>query len=269
MPVIDVPVLIIGGGGCGLSASIFLSDLGVEHLLVERHPMTSNLPKAHYLNQRTMEMVSTHFSADLIDAGIGLIPGAPVEANIAAFHALFSDTLMGSALRARAAEAIGTQRFEFQAHDVEIGYGYEAGAVIADGTPPPPRSATGTVYTPTTHPGYRLPHAWIDQDGQRLSTHDLAGRSGGFLLITGRGEADWGAAAEEAADKFGVAVTIARIGAGCDYGDLEGAWAKACGISEAGAVLVRPDNHIAWRCQDAAERPGEIITGVFAQVLAR
>ena len=205
----------------------------------------------------------------LIDAGIGLIPGAPVEANTAAFHALFSDTLMGSALRARAAEAIGTQRFEFQAHDVEIGYGYEAGAVIADGTPPPPRSATGTVYTPTTHPGYRLPHAWIDHDGQHLSTHDLAGRSGGFLLIAGRGGAGWCAAAEEAAEKFGVPVTVARIGAGCDYRDPEGTWAKACGISYAGAVLVRPDNHVAWRCQDAGERPGEIMTAVFAQILDR
>jgi 2,4-dichlorophenol 6-monooxygenase len=51
---IEVPVLIVGGGGCGLSSSIFLSDLGVDHLLIERHEGTSNLPKAHYLNQRSM-----------------------------------------------------------------------------------------------------------------------------------------------------------------------------------------------------------------------
>ncbi len=51
---VEVPVLVIGGGGCGLAASIFLSDLGVEHLLIERHPTTSPLPKASYLNQRTM-----------------------------------------------------------------------------------------------------------------------------------------------------------------------------------------------------------------------
>ena len=66
MPVIDVPVLIIGGGGCGLSASIFLSDLGVQHLLVERHATTSKLPKAHYLNQRTMEIFRQHGVADSI-----------------------------------------------------------------------------------------------------------------------------------------------------------------------------------------------------------
>src|SRR5881397_27367 len=56
MSVIKVPVLIIGGGGCGLSASLFLSSLNVDHLLVERHASTSHLPKAHYLNQRTMEI---------------------------------------------------------------------------------------------------------------------------------------------------------------------------------------------------------------------
>src|SRR4051794_33582340 len=66
MPDIDVPILIIGGGGCGLSSSIFLSNLGVEHLLVERHASTSLLPKAHYLNQRTMEAFRQHDVADAI-----------------------------------------------------------------------------------------------------------------------------------------------------------------------------------------------------------
>src|SRR3954471_18865059 len=60
MAAIEVPVLIVGGGGCGLSASVFLSDHGVDHLLVERHTDTSKLPKAHYLNQRTMEIFRQH-----------------------------------------------------------------------------------------------------------------------------------------------------------------------------------------------------------------
>jgi 2,4-dichlorophenol 6-monooxygenase len=54
-PIIDVPVIIIGGGGCGLMLSNCLSDLNVEHMLFEKHPGTSLLPKAHYLNQRSME----------------------------------------------------------------------------------------------------------------------------------------------------------------------------------------------------------------------
>src|SRR5438309_9025209 len=74
MAVFETPVLIIGGGGCGLSASIFLSNLGVDHLLVERHDSTSVLPKAHYLNQRVMEVFRQHGVAEAI-----LEVGAPIE----------------------------------------------------------------------------------------------------------------------------------------------------------------------------------------------
>src|SRR5271166_92492 len=50
-------VLIAGGGGAGLTASMLLSKLGVDHLLVSALPTTSTLPKAHVLNQRTMEIL--------------------------------------------------------------------------------------------------------------------------------------------------------------------------------------------------------------------
>ena len=56
---IDVPVLIVsGGGGAGLTCSMLLAQLGVESLLVNSLPTTSVLPKAHVLNQRTMEILS-------------------------------------------------------------------------------------------------------------------------------------------------------------------------------------------------------------------
>ncbi len=70
---VNVPVLIVGGGGSGLSASIFLADLGIEHLLVERHGSTSHVPKAHYLNQRTMEIFRAHGLADALYA-VGASP---------------------------------------------------------------------------------------------------------------------------------------------------------------------------------------------------
>ena len=53
----DVPVLIVGGGGAGLTASMLLSQLGVETLLINARPSTSDLPKAHVLNQRAMEIL--------------------------------------------------------------------------------------------------------------------------------------------------------------------------------------------------------------------
>ncbi|WP_328308011.1 FAD-dependent monooxygenase [Streptomyces sp. NBC_00442] len=59
-----VPVLVVGGGGSGLTASLILSDLGIASLLVERHPTTSIQPKAHILNARTMEIFGHHDVAD-------------------------------------------------------------------------------------------------------------------------------------------------------------------------------------------------------------
>lgn len=49
-------MLIVGGGGAGLTASMLLSTYGVESYLVSMYPGTSHLPKAHVLNQRAMEV---------------------------------------------------------------------------------------------------------------------------------------------------------------------------------------------------------------------
>ncbi len=63
-----VPVLIVGGGGAGLTASMLLGTYGVQSLLVSALRTTSVLPKAHVLNQRTMEVFSDVGVADAIYA---------------------------------------------------------------------------------------------------------------------------------------------------------------------------------------------------------
>jgi 2,4-dichlorophenol 6-monooxygenase len=65
---VEVPVLIVGGGGAGLTASMLLSQLGVESLLVSAWPGTSILPKAHVLSPRTMEIFGDVGVADEIYA---------------------------------------------------------------------------------------------------------------------------------------------------------------------------------------------------------
>ena len=68
---IEVPVLIVGGGPVGLTASLLLSRLGIRTLLVERHPGTAIHPKARGINARTMEI----FHQQGIDS---LLPAKPV-----------------------------------------------------------------------------------------------------------------------------------------------------------------------------------------------
>lgn len=52
----NIPVLIVGGGAAGLSASIFLSHHGIRSLLVERHSSTSIHPRGRGFNARVMEL---------------------------------------------------------------------------------------------------------------------------------------------------------------------------------------------------------------------
>ena len=62
----EVPVLIVGGGGAGLTASMLLAGLGEDHALVSARPGTSDLPKAHVLNQRAMEVLEDVGVADAV-----------------------------------------------------------------------------------------------------------------------------------------------------------------------------------------------------------
>lgn len=204
----------------------------------------------------------------LIDAGMGLMPGQPAEANRQAMEAYFADTPMGATRRARAAEVIETQRMEFQAHDVEIGFHYAEGALVADGTEAPPSDPMGTIYHPTTRPGHRLPHAWLERAGQRASTHDLVAKDG-FVLLTDSSGAAWVAAAEAAAEKFGVDIRAVTIGDGGDYADADGVWAQVREISDGGAVLVRPDNHVAYRAAGPVNDAREAVTRTIGAVLGR
>ncbi len=50
-------VLICGAGPCGLTASYVLNQFGIPNLLVEKHPGSSNHPKARGVNVRTMEFM--------------------------------------------------------------------------------------------------------------------------------------------------------------------------------------------------------------------
>jgi 2,4-dichlorophenol 6-monooxygenase len=62
----EVPVLIVGGGAAGLTASMLLARLGVDHLLISALPHTSDLPKAHVLNQRAVEVLDDVGVADAV-----------------------------------------------------------------------------------------------------------------------------------------------------------------------------------------------------------
>ena len=197
------------------------------------------------------------------DAGFGLVPGAPPEVNAAAFRTLLADTYEGDWARARMNEVVGTQRMEFQAHDLELGFSYASSAVIDDGTAAPPRAPMGDVYIPTTRPGHRLPHAWVQVGGQKVSTLDLCGR-GHFVLLVGSPAGPWQTAGQSVAESLGIALKVVALDAAAD---IDGTWSRLRGISDEGAILVRPDGHVAWRSARRPEDPAATLKKTLRAIL--
>jgi len=54
---LETPVLIVGAGPAGLASSLALTKYGVPNVLIERHSGTAHTPRAHIINQRTVEIL--------------------------------------------------------------------------------------------------------------------------------------------------------------------------------------------------------------------
>ncbi|MDR3453056.1 MAG: FAD-dependent monooxygenase [Rhodoferax sp.] len=203
----------------------------------------------------------------LTDAGIGLVRGNP-EASFANFRRYFADNQEGRTRRARLAQIMEVQRMEWQAHDIELGYHYDVGAVMPDGTPTPGRDPLGQTYVPTTRPGHRLPHAWVERDGKMISTLDLV-RPGTFLLIVGRNKSNWTEAAAEVAHASGVTIDVVEISEAGQVRDTDSTWRNLREVSSDGAILVRPDQHVGWRSVGAHAKPPQVLATALGRILQR
>ena len=208
---------------------------------------------------------ATHHQAILDTIGVG--HNTPPERRLPLISAFFDPSPLGDAVRTRTEEIFHTHRGGCQAHDVEIGFAYEEGAVIPDGTEPPVREPLRDVYRPTTRPGHVLPHAWIEHGGRRVSTHDLTGTATGFTLITGPEGTAWREAAAQVAEKLSIPIAVAQVGAGAEFTDVDGGWEAVRQVSGEGAVLVRPDNHVAWRSMSGSENPEGVLANAISRIL--
>ncbi len=157
---------------------------------------------------------------------------------------------------------------EYQANDLEIGVQYEHGALVPDGTPLPRRDPTGRHYVPSTRPGARLPHAWLQRGGQALSTQDLVPRDG-FVLLTGLADSPWADAAALAAEAFGIRIDVVPITDTGDVKDHRHEWRRIREVGDHGALLVRPDQIIAWRATEAHADPAAQLQAVLRAVLRK
>jgi putative polyketide hydroxylase len=141
-----------------------------------------------------------------------------------------------------------------------FGARYESAAVVSE--PQPERGPEDMVqqYVPSAEPGCRAPHVWLSRNGQRLSTIDLVGRE--FVLFTTPRGAAWIDAAARLESPRIVSIVI-----GGDIQDPDGNWLGVYGIDEDGAVLVRPDGHVAWRSRSGVADSGAALRAVVDAIL--
>lgn len=224
-------------------------------------------PVGRQVVDRAMESVRNMLP---ISNALGFKPGQSEAEGWDSLHELSADSPLGRERRAALEKAIQLQHYQFSCHGVELGQRYSSGAVLADGSEEPAYTRDRELYyQPTTWPGAHLPHAWLhDTAGRKLSTLDLCGQ-GRLTLLTGHGGDAWCRAAETLGRELGIDLAVRRIGLGLDYEDSYGDWARLREIDEAGCLLVRPDQHVAWRSQGAAADAEAVLLGAVRAVLAR
>ncbi|HEX9354868.1 MAG TPA: FAD-dependent monooxygenase [Streptosporangiaceae bacterium] len=142
------------------------------------------------------------------------------------------------------------KRSEFHSLGLVLGYSYAGSPVIQPAAARGPGDGDGDVlagdvssYTPSAAPGARLPHAWLP-DGASL--YDRLGA--GFTLAGPAGQEDPGVAAlQDRARRRGIPLAVLRWPPGYPWGQE--------------FLLVRPDQHIAWRAGDASDIDLDLVTG--------
>ena len=137
-----------------------------------------------------------------------------------------------------------------------LGFAYEEGAVIQDGTARTPLQPAR--YIPSDRPGGRFPHLWTDLARTR-STLDWFDRD--FVLITGPKADAWAECADGVAQRIGLPIQVRRLEVANESDGLK--------LGVRGTVLVRPDGHVAWRMPWTPADPAAALGSVFSTLLQR
>jgi putative polyketide hydroxylase len=150
------------------------------------------------------------------------------------------------------------------------GYSYASHAIIADDASPSiriPWNPVSWILGLDGRPGSRVPHIWVQRQGQRISTLDLCGKD--FVLLVGSDGATWCEAASTLSARLNVNLVGYRVGPAGDLVDSKCQWEYAAGISARGALLVRPDGFVAWRTYNEPACLEQKLEQIMMHVLCR
>lgn len=93
--------------------------------------------------------------------------------------------------------------------------------------------------------GGRAPHCWLEKEGQQLSTIDLFTNE--YLLLCDPRASHW---QQKIPASVSFPIRLVTVGEGGEYSNPAGDFLDIYQLDSEGAVLVRPDGHIAWHSSD-------------------
>lgn len=241
----------------------FAGEALLESYSAERVPVGQQIVARANQSRKDYAPIRAAFAGTAVagvpDAGPALtgiaLMTSPGAAGIAAREAMYA--------------ALDLKNDEFNAEGVELNQRYESTAVR------PEEGAVEEVWArdsqryvqATTRPGAKMPHAWlIDAQGRRVSTLDITGH-GMVSLVTGLSGQAWVEAVTDLDLPFVKPVVIGAP----EAQDLYGNWFKVREMPEDGAILVRPDGFIAWRCTESgvnAETASKHLRDALSAVLS-
>jgi len=158
------------------------------------------------------------------------------------FGRLVGDSDDAVALRAQLEKAIRNQRSHFDSLHHEIGFYYGlTSEQVTDHDPNNPNPP----YVPNARPGGLLPHLWLTDIEHKVSSIDIVDKGQPTLFVAGASE--WPHIAGLLAEQTEVALSVVSIpSVAASHAELD-QWLNLTGTSPVGALLVRPDGHVAWR----------------------
>ena len=174
------------------------------------------------------------------DGGFSRLCSYPARRRLERFH-------RQPEVAARVRSAIADQIDHFDRIGLDLGYRYRTADDAAQAKHPAEHTGAAGHYAPDTAPGCRLPHVWLDE-AQTRSSRDIVDY-GAYVLLHG---------CDHDPDPGGETTTALELAAGFpvrtvslrEAGAAAGECERVCrelGITAGGALLIRPDGHVARR----------------------
>lgn len=174
--------------------------------------------------------------ARLFTKNVGNVPvGAEIE----------DDSPAGESARRETGDVLATFQEEYDSIGIQLGARYDGSPIIVnDGTSPP--ADDPFQYVPSACPGGRAPHIWLRD---KTSLFDAFGTGFTLLRLNGHGQST--EPLEAAATARGMPLKSMDI-------DLS----EARDLYERDLVLIRPDQHVAWRGNELPDDCAALIAQV-------